>query len=51
MVKVKFKKGISLNGTWHEKDSIEEFDTKTAEALEEKSVVTKVKAPKKKEGK
>ncbi len=51
MVKVKFKKGISLNGTWYEKDSIEEFDTKTAEALEEKSVVTKVKAPKKKEGK
>ena len=53
MIKVKFKRGFSLNGTWYEKHSVETLDTKTAEALLKKSVVSKVEdsAPKAKEGK
>jgi hypothetical protein len=38
-MKVKFKKGFSLNGVWFEKDEIKEFDEATAKALIGRGVV------------
>ena len=42
-MKVKFKKGFSLNGVWFKKDEVKEFDEATAKALIGRGVVVEVK--------
>jgi len=42
-MKVKFKKGFSLNGVWFKKDEVKEFDEATAKALIGRGVVAEVK--------
>ena len=42
-MKVKFKKGFSLNGVWFKKDEVKEFDEATAKALIDRGVVVEVK--------
>lgn len=42
-MKVKFKKGFSLNGVWFKKDEVKEFDETTVKALINRGVVVEVK--------